>query len=229
MWKRSILFWLIVSILVEHSSGQYKNSHIFENRTGIVHLFEWKYVDIASECQFLGENGFGGVQVSPVHESKVDDSYSWLLRYRPVSYKISSRSGSVDEFKDMIKTCLESKIRIYVDVVLNQMSDGEGEIMGSAHSVADPSKLQYPAVPYQADEFNEFCILQNYSNAFEIRNCRLVGLPDLNQGKESVREKIAAFLNELISYGIAGLRIDAVSLGFRFVAREILTSFLLIR
>lgn len=31
---------------------------------GIVHLFEWKFADIANECErFLGPRGFGGVQV----------------------------------------------------------------------------------------------------------------------------------------------------------------------
>jgi hypothetical protein len=30
----------------------------------MVHLFEWKWADIANECEnFLGPNGFGGVQV----------------------------------------------------------------------------------------------------------------------------------------------------------------------
>jgi alpha-amylase len=30
----------------------------------MVHLFEWKWADIAAECEnFLGPNGFGGVQV----------------------------------------------------------------------------------------------------------------------------------------------------------------------
>lgn len=30
----------------------------------IVHLFEWKWLDIARECeQFLGPTGYGGVQV----------------------------------------------------------------------------------------------------------------------------------------------------------------------
>jgi len=33
-------------------------------RSVMVHLFEWKWADIAAECEnFLGPNGFGGVQV----------------------------------------------------------------------------------------------------------------------------------------------------------------------
>lgn len=38
----------------------------------MVHLFEWKWKDIANECEtFLGPNGFGGVQVSPPTENTV--------------------------------------------------------------------------------------------------------------------------------------------------------------
>jgi alpha-amylase len=208
MWRK---LSLVCFILAKLCIAQYKTSHIFDGRSGIVHLFEWKFNDIAEECKFLGENGYGGVQVSPVSEAKVDDKYSWLLRYQPVSYKIFSRSGNVDEFVNMVKECMNHQIRVYVDVILNHMAEGDGEIMGDDHSVADPPKLQYPAVPYQADEFNEFCIVQNYTNAFEIRNCRLIGLPDLNQGKDTVRDKIVEFLNKLIDHGVAGFRIDAVN------------------
>jgi alpha-amylase len=37
-----------------------------DGRTVIVHLFNWRWDDIATECeQFLGPNKFCGVQVSP--------------------------------------------------------------------------------------------------------------------------------------------------------------------
>jgi len=35
------------------------------DRVGIVHLFEWKWLDIAKECEdFLAPKGYAGVQVS---------------------------------------------------------------------------------------------------------------------------------------------------------------------
>ena len=41
-----------------------KNPHYAPNRTTMVHLFEWKFADIAKECEtFLGPMGYGGVQV----------------------------------------------------------------------------------------------------------------------------------------------------------------------
>jgi alpha-amylase len=42
-----------------------------------------------------------------------------------------------------------------------------------------------------------------------VRNCRLVGLPDLTISKDYVSDKIAAYMNRLIDIGVAGFRIDA--------------------
>lgn len=49
-----------------------QNPNYKSGRTAMVHLFEWKWKDIANECEtFLGPNGFGGVQVSPPTENTV--------------------------------------------------------------------------------------------------------------------------------------------------------------
>lgn len=167
-------------------------------------------MDVAEECKFLAEVGYGGVQVSPVHESKTNESYSWHLRYQPVSYKIISRSGDKEEFKAMVKACNDLNIRVYVDVVLNHMAGGNGEIYGNDKSLAEPNKLSYPAIPFTNSDFNENCEMKDFKNAFQIRNCRVDHLPDLNQASEIVRDKIVDFLNELIDCGIAGFRIDSV-------------------
>ncbi|WKY12334.1 hypothetical protein Q1695_003706 [Nippostrongylus brasiliensis] len=41
---------------------------------------------------------------------------------------------------------------------------------------------------------------------YQVRNCRLVGLVDLDQSRRSVRMKIVGYLNKLIAYGVAGFR-----------------------
>jgi alpha-amylase len=58
-------------------------------RDVIVHLFEWPWAPIASECtSVLGPNGFGAVQVSPPQEHVVlpGQGYPWWQDYQPVSY-----------------------------------------------------------------------------------------------------------------------------------------------
>src|SRR5712691_7157899 len=62
-----------------------------------VHLFEWKWTDIATECEnVLGPAGFRAVQVSPPQEHSLEPpNYTWSERYQPVSYSVArSRSGT---------------------------------------------------------------------------------------------------------------------------------------
>ncbi len=54
---------LILAALLGLSLAQF-NPNTRNGRTAIVHLFEWRWADIAAECErYLGPNGFGGVQV----------------------------------------------------------------------------------------------------------------------------------------------------------------------
>lgn len=206
-----LLKMLILLFIQNFVDCKYKNSYIYENRSVIIQLFEWKFSDIAMECQFLAENGYGAVQISPVHEAKVDDTFSWHLRYQPVSYKIQSRSGGAEELQEMIKECHKVKVRVYVDIVANHMANGKEEVIGTAKSICNPSTLDYPDVPYTFSSFNDKCQVKNTRNAFEIRNCRIDGLPDLNQASEDVQNALVNFMNKLIEYGVAGFRMDSVN------------------
>jgi alpha-amylase len=47
-----------------YNAQAYKDPHYAKGRTTLVHLFEWKFKDIALECErFLGPMGYAGVQV----------------------------------------------------------------------------------------------------------------------------------------------------------------------
>lgn len=87
------------------STAQF-NTHFWNGRDGIVHLFEWKWTDIARECEnFLAPNGFAGVQISPPNENIIAPSRPWWERYQPVSYKLITRSGNEAAFADMTRRC----------------------------------------------------------------------------------------------------------------------------
>ncbi|XP_078247941.1 alpha-amylase 1 isoform X10 [Pogona vitticeps] len=189
-------------------------------RTSIVHLFEWRWVDVALECErYLAPNGFAGVQVSPPNENLVimNPWRPWWERYQPISYKLCSRSGSEDEFRNMVTRCNNVGVHIYVDAVINHMcSSGAGSgYDGTCGSFFDAAVRDFPAVPYSSCDFNDqICKtvsgdIENYSDPIQVRNCRLSGLVDLAQRKEDVRTKIADYMNRLIDIGVAGFRIDA--------------------
>ena len=162
-------------------------------QTTFVHLFEWKWNDIASECEnFLGPKGYAAVQVSPPQKSVAGNF--WWTRYQPVSYAIEGRSGTRAEFASMVARCKAVGVGIYVDAVINHMS---------------ASNRNFPEVPYGVNDFHTCTSDINYTNAWQVQNCDLVGLNDLKTESDYVREKIAAYMNDLSSMGVAGFRIDA--------------------
>jgi alpha-amylase len=162
-------------------------------RTAFVHLFEWQWNDIASECEnFLGPKGFAAVQVSPPQKS-VSGS-QWWTRYQPVSYSIEGRSGSRTEFSSMVSRCKAVGVDIYVDAVINHMAAWD---------------RNFPEVPYGPNDFHNCTDGIDYGNRWSIQNCDLVGLNDLDTSSWYVQQKIADYLNDLTSLGVAGFRIDA--------------------
>nr|XP_004659121.2 pancreatic alpha-amylase-like isoform X3 [Jaculus jaculus] len=153
--------------------------HTQYGRTSIVHLFEWRWADIAKECErYLAPKGFGGVQVSPPNENIVvyNPSRPWWERYQPISYKICSRSGNEDEFRDMVARCNNVGVRIYVDAVLNHMCGAAGGAGTSSTcgSYYNANKEDFPAVPYSGWDFNDGKChtsngeVQNYNDANQV-------------------------------------------------------------
>ncbi|KAM6168615.1 pancreatic alpha-amylase isoform 3-T3 [Erethizon dorsatum] len=134
--------------------------HTQQGRTSIVHLFEWRWADIALECErYLAPKGFGGVQVSPPNENIVitNPYRPWWERYQPISYKLCTRSGNEDEFRNMVTRCNNVGVRIYVDAVINHMC-GEGNAAGTSStcgSYYNPQNREFPAVPYSGWDFND--------------------------------------------------------------------------
>ena len=134
----------------------HKDTLAAQGRKTFIHLFEWKWSDIAAECErFLGPKGYAGVQVSPPNEhANIDNPYRpWWQRYQPVSYKLVSRSGNEQEFRDMVQRCNAVNVRIYVDAIINHMGATAG--VGTAGSSFNAGDRSFPAVPYSRNDFND--------------------------------------------------------------------------
>ncbi|WP_084430045.1 alpha-amylase [Kibdelosporangium aridum] len=183
------------------------------DRDVIVQLFQWNWASVARECRdFLGPRGFGGVQVSPPQEHVVVPGRPWYQDYQPVSYKIdATRRGDRAAFVNMVNTCHTAGVKIYVDAVINHMTGQPGPATGSAGS--SYTQYNYPGI-YQTQDFhhcgrNGNDDIVNYNDRFEVQNCELVNLADLDTGSNYVRGKVKAYLQDLQSLGVDGFRIDA--------------------
>uniref|UniRef100_A0A0M3IH18 Aamy domain-containing protein n=1 Tax=Ascaris lumbricoides TaxID=6252 RepID=A0A0M3IH18_ASCLU len=117
---RTALIVGAIFVIVTANSSWYDNPQTLPNRQTMVHLFEWKWPDIAKECEdFLQHYGYGAVQVSPPNEHVIiikNNDLPWWVRYQPISYKLSSRSGNREQFIDMVQRCNKVGIRCNHDI-----------------------------------------------------------------------------------------------------------------
>jgi alpha-amylase len=175
-----------------------------------VQMFEWNWNDLATECtQFLGPQGFGGLQISPPQAAKVTNT--WWGVYQPVNYaSLTSKFGTQAQLQSMISTCHAAGVRVYADLVVNQMAADSGTATDG--STWNSSTLAYPF--FSASDFHANCNIQSsdYNSSAgrsNVQNCRLVGLPDLNSESTYVRGQIVNYMNLLLTLGVDGFRIDA--------------------
>ncbi|MFC9547995.1 alpha-amylase family protein [Streptomyces sp. NPDC056956] len=167
-------------------------------------LFEWNFASVARECTTtLGPAGYGYVQVSPPAEH-IQGS-QWWTSYQPVSYKIAGRLGDRTAFRNMVNTCHAAGVKVVVDTVINHMSAGNGTGTGGSPY----TKYDYPGL-YSSYDFDTCrAEITDYRDRHNVQNCELVGLADLDTGEEYVRRTIAGYMNDLLSLGVDGFRIDA--------------------
>jgi alpha-amylase len=188
------------------------NKLIDEHSVGI-QMFMYSWDSIAAECTtYMGPAGIDWVQVSPPQEHI--NGQQWWIHYQPVSYKIESNLGTRAQFANMVQKCNAAGVAVIVDAVINHMANSGGT--GFAGSSFD--KYDYPGI-YGFTDFHagltadnpHFCSdsISDYGNAWQVVNCELGGLPDLATESTFVRTVVANYLNDLLSLGVAGFRVDA--------------------
>ncbi|KAF8323583.1 glycoside hydrolase family 13 protein [Cantharellus anzutake] len=176
-------------------------------KRAIASLFQWNWVSVQNECSFLAEQGYGYVQVSPTQEHIAGDS--WWTDYQAVSYTLQSKRGSLDQLTQMVNVCTGLGVGVIVDVVVNHMTGIDGGTGVASHTF---SHYNYPGT-YDPTDFH-YCgtpnnTIEDWNSETQIETCQLANLADLNTESEKVRTTLAAHLNNLLSIGVAGLRIDA--------------------
>ncbi|KIY48486.1 glycoside hydrolase family 13 protein [Fistulina hepatica ATCC 64428] len=173
----------------------------------IIQMFQWSWESVGAECtNFIGPAGYGYVQVSPAQEAYSGDE--WWTDYQSVSYTIKNKHGDRDEFQSMVETCHAAGVKVVADIVINHMCGFD-----SGTGTAGDTFTHYSYVDYDSSDFH-YCgttddAIEDWSNAWQIRNCQLENLADLNTTSDKVRSTLAGHLDDLVDLGVDGFRIDA--------------------
>lgn len=83
----------------------------------------------------------------------------------------------------MVDTCHAAGVKVVVDTVINHMSAGSGTGTGGSSY----TKYNYPGLYSSYDFDNCTSEITNYGDRWNVQNCELVGLADLDTGEDYVR------------------------------------------
>lgn len=166
----------------------------------ILHCFNWKLSDIKSELPNIAKAGFGAVQISPMQRPD-QSQVKWYDAYRPYDFKFTDNVlGSAADLTALCSAAESYGIKIIVDVVANHV-DGTAS-----------NKKEYHDSWWNSNGRLRWNGDVNYGDRYSITHNQLGGgggYPDVNSEDSEVANRAKAYLEELKSMGVKGIRWDA--------------------
>jgi alpha-amylase len=150
---------------------------------------------IKNHLDYIKGMGFDAIWISPVVDNFGNGYHGyWAQNWE----KTNDHFGSSQDLKDLVSACHAKGIAVMVDVVANH----------SAPIGDDFSKI-YPL--NHAEHYHSDCDINDWNNQWQVENCRLAGLPDLNQSNSYVRGYLKDWVKKLVqTYKFDGIRIDTI-------------------
>ena len=202
-----IVALILVTYICSKTKEEWKSRSIYQvltdrfartSDTGYCNLGQYcggNYQGLINKLDYIKGMGFDAIWISPIVENTEGSYHDYHLTNL---YKLNNHFGSEEDFKNLITACHNKDIWVMVDVVANHVGP-----VGTDYSQITPFN--------SPDHYHSYCDINNWSNQWEVENCRLSGLPDLNHENEWVTQTLLDWISDLISkYNIDGIRIDTI-------------------
>ena len=203
----SFLIVLLLSAISCKSKEEWKSRSIYQlltdrfartSDTGWCNLGQYcggNYRGLIEHLDYIKGMGFDAIWISPIVENYAGSYHGYHLTNL---YNFNTNFGTEDDFKNLITQCHNRDIWVMVDVVANHVGP-----VGTDYSQVYPFN--------SADHYHDYCDITDWTNQWQIENCRLSGLPDLKQENDWVTQTLLDWISNLIStYNIDGIRIDTI-------------------
>ena len=159
----------------------------------ILHCFDWSFNQIKEELPNIAAAGFTSVQTSP-SQGNAGNNATWYFAYQP--YDFTFVAGGLGSKQDLINLCTEADkygIKVIVDVVSNHLN----------------GSMNYVASRWHKDEYwHTHGSNIDYGNRWQVTHGD-IGMRDLNSEHPTVYNAVRAYVDELKSCGVDGIRWDA--------------------
>ena len=152
------------------------------------------YQGMIQQLDYIKGMGFDAIWISPIVDN-LDGGYHgyWARNWEG----LNTNFGSADDLKALVSAAHDKDIWVMVDVVANHSAP-----------IGDDFSQIYPL--NQADHYHSDCDI-DWNNQWSVENCRLAGLPDINQDNDYVRGYLKDWIKGIVeTYGFDGIRIDTI-------------------
>jgi alpha-amylase len=153
------------------------------------------FAGVVKQLQYVKDLGFDAIWISPVVDNS-DGGYHgyWARNWQ----KINDHFGGEQALKDLVSAAHQMGIWVMVDVVGNHVAPVEHD-----YSQINPFN--------RAEHYHADCDINDWNNQWQVENCRLARLPDLDQGNSWVRGQLKDWIKNLVqTYNFDGIRIDTI-------------------
>lgn len=195
--QRIIGSWLLAAMMATPALAQSNTCGLPDDiqEGNILHCFDWTMSDVKSELANIAAAGFGAVQLSPLQRA-VGTTWTWYDAYRPYDFKFTdSAFGTASDLKALCSAADQYGIKVIVDVVFNHV-DSKG----------------YHDTWWDSNGRTRYDGDINYGSRYSVTHGQLggaSGYPDVNSEDSEVAARAKAYIEELKSYGVDGIRFDA--------------------
>jgi alpha-amylase len=195
-WKKRTIYQLLTDRFCR-TDGSSQSCSDLSNYCG------GSYQGLINQLDYIISMGFDAIWISPIITNTPNGYHGYWAQDL---YSLNPYFGSEADFVNFVKTAHDRGVWVMVDVVANHMGP-----VGYDYSSLNPfnhSSDYHSCFSY----CDSNCDISSYKcGQDQIYNCRLSGLPDLNQTNPTVKTTLLNWISSLIAkYDIDGLRIDTV-------------------
>ena len=152
------------------------------------------YQGMIQQLDYIKGMGFDAIWISPIVKNMAGGYHGyWATNWEDVNENF----GTKDDLKALVSAAHEKDIWVMVDVVANHVAP-----------IGDDFSQIYPL--NKSEHYHSDCDI-NWDDRNSVENCRLAGLPDLNQDNDYVRGYLKDWVKNIVSeYDFDGIRIDTI-------------------
>mmetsp|Transcript_11609 Transcript_11609/g.11990 ORF Transcript_11609/g.11990 Transcript_11609/m.11990 type:complete len:468 (+) Transcript_11609:23-1426(+) len=189
-WSNRIIYQVLIdrisSLTTNTSSNSCSNLSVYCGGT---------WAGLQSKLDYIAGMGFNAIWISPMPKNLGNDYHGYAFLDL---YEVNEHFGTEEDLKNLINEAHKKDIWIMLDVVGNHVA---------------PVDLSYEQInPFNdSSYYHSKCQIEDWSDQWQVENCRLANLPDLDQNNAFVRSTLINWVSTLKDkYGFDGLRIDTV-------------------